>query len=43
MLERTLLYPAMTRAKQLLISDGTKKVLHMALQNHSSQKSLWLF
>ena len=36
MLERTLLYTAMTRAKKLLILIGQKKALYMAIQNCSS-------
>lgn len=40
MLERTLLYTAMTRAKKLLILLGQKKALHMAIHNHSSHDRL---
>ena len=38
MLERTLLYTAMTRAKKLLILLGQKKAFHMAIANANSHE-----
>ena len=40
MLERTLIYTGMTRAKQCLIILGQKKALHMAINNHASHDRL---
>jgi exodeoxyribonuclease V alpha subunit len=40
LLQRNLLYTAMTRGKKLVILIGTKKAFHIALNNDKPQKRL---